>query len=326
MPSDLLLEATGLVKHFAGRRVVDGVGVELRAGMVLGLLGPNGAGKTTTLRMLSGFIPPDAGSISYFGRDFAAARSATKRLLGICSQEDTLDQEFPVAENLLRHAGYFRPRVEGLRARVDELLDTFGLRPFAGHRPEELSGGFRRRLMIARAVVHRPRVLFLDEPTTGLDPQARVALWQLVNRLRGEGLGIILTTHYMDEAERLSDDLLVLADGRITARGQPRTLLGALLGEHVAVYATGGDAALEERVAAWRRAAGASTPAPIMDEWHLPLRAAQLAAFAAAFPGLALRLREPTLDDLFLKLARDGEGAASAAAPAALAAQPGQAP
>ena len=296
-----LLEARQLVKALGGRRVVDGVDLQCHRGEILGLLGPNGAGKTTTLRMLYGFLRPDGGSIRFDGVDVGADLTPVKRHLGVCTQDDTFDGDFTVRDNLLIAARYFRPGVPGLRARVEELLDRFGLRPYAAMRPEALSGGFKRRLMIARALVHRPRLLFLDEPTTGLDPQARMAVWDLVDGLRSDGLGIVLTTHYMDEAERLSDALTVLAQGRVVAHGTPKSVLGDALGEHVVIVAT--SLAESAGVAAWLAARGLDAPVGVLGDWHLPLRAETLADFARAFPGLRYEVRAPTLDDLFLKLA-----------------------
>jgi lipooligosaccharide transport system ATP-binding protein len=296
-----LLEARQLVKALGGRRVVDGVDLQCHRGEILGLLGPNGAGKTTTLRMLYGFLRPDSGTVRFDGIDAGADLTRVKRHLGVCTQDDTFDGDFTVEQNLLIAARYFRPTVPALRARVDELLDRFGLRPYAAMRPEALSGGFKRRLMIARALVHRPRLLFLDEPTTGLDPQARMAVWDLVDGLRTEGLGIVLTTHYMDEAERLSDALTVLAQGRVVAHGTPKSVLGDALGEHVVVVSTA--AAEAAGVVSWLAACGLDTPVGVLGDWHLPLRADSLADFARAFPSLRYEVRAPTLDDLFLKLA-----------------------
>ena len=293
-----LLEAHALVKHLGGRRVVDGVDLACHRGEVVGLLGPNGAGKTTTLRMLYGFLRVDAGEIRIDGSPDLARM---KRHIGVCTQSDTFDGDFSVRRNLEIAATYFRPPPEDVPVRVRELLDRFGLTPYADARPETLSGGFRRRLMMARALVHRPRLLFLDEPTTGLDPQARMVVWDLVDGLRKEGLGIVLTTHYMDEAERLSDALTVLASGRVVARGTPKAVLGDLVGEHVVLVDV--EAARAAGMAAWLADRGLPTPGGVLREWHLPLRADDLADFARAFPALRYEVRAPTLDDLFLKLA-----------------------
>jgi lipooligosaccharide transport system ATP-binding protein len=297
----LLLEARGLVKHLGGRRVVDGVDLVCRAGHVLGLLGPNGAGKTTTLRMLYGFLSADAGAIRFEGADVTRDLARYKRQLGVCTQDDTFDGDFTVRQNLEIAASYFRPRPAALAERVAELLERFGLAAYARMKPEALSGGFRRRLMIARALVHRPRLLFLDEPTTGLDPQARMGVWDLVDGLRTEGLGIVLTTHYMDEAERLSDHLTVLARGRVATHGTPKSVMGDLLGEHVVVIDAASPGAPE--LAAWMAARGLGAPAGVLGAWHVPLRAEDLADFARAFPALRYEVRAPTLDDLFLTLA-----------------------
>ena len=183
----------------------------------------------------------------------------------------------------------------------NDLLDRFELRPHARQKPETLSGGYRRRLMLARAIVHRPRILFLDEPTTGLDPQARVAVWQLVDGLRADGLAIVLTTHYMDEAERLSDVLTVLARGRVVAHGPPKAVLGDSVGEHVVVVAA--EAGTAAAVLPWLAPRGLREPATVLGDWHVPLSAEALADFARAFPHLRYEVRSPTLDDLFLKLA-----------------------
>jgi lipooligosaccharide transport system ATP-binding protein len=296
-----MLEARGLVKRLGGRLVVDGVDLVCHARQVLGLLGPNGAGKTTTLRMLYGFLSPDAGTIRFDGADVSRDLSRLKRQLGVCTQEDTFDGDFTVRENLEIAATYFRPRPPEVRRRVDELLERFSLVAHASEKPEALSGGFRRRLMIARALVHRPSVLFLDEPTTGLDPQARVAVWDLVNGLRGDGLGIVLTTHYMDEAERLSDVLTVLAQGKVAAHGAPKSVLGDMLGEHVVVLPA--DGATMPTVTAWLERHGLGEPLAVLGAWHLPLSGEQLADFAHVFPSLRYEVRPPNLDDLFLKLA-----------------------
>jgi lipooligosaccharide transport system ATP-binding protein len=294
-----LLEARSLVKQLGGRRVVDGVDLRCDAGQIVGLLGPNGAGKTTTLRMLYGVLRPDAGHILVDGLELGRALARAKRSIGVCTQDDTFDGDFTVEQNLAIAATYFRPRPTDLARRVPELLARFDLGPYASDKPETLSGGYRRRLMIARALVHRPRLLFLDEPTTGLDPQARMGVWDLVDGLRADGLGIILTTHYMDEAERLSDSLTVLARGRVVAHGTAKAVLGDVVGEHVVVL----DSAHASEVAAWLRQRGRGAPASVLGAWHVPVSSEELADFARAFASLRYEVRVPTLDDLFLKLA-----------------------
>lgn len=299
---ELLLDARGLVKSLGGKQVVDGVDLTCGPGEVLGLLGPNGAGKTTSLRMCYGFLRPDAGIIRIAGHDLAAQPDAARMALGVCTQDDTFDADFTVRGNLEQAGRYYRPRIPDLRARIDGLLERFGLAEFADRLPETLSGGYKRRLMIARAVLHRPQVVFLDEPTTGLDPQARVAVWELVAGLRADGMAVVLTTHYMDEAERLSDRLLVLQSGKVRAAGAAKSVLGDVVGEHVVVLPTSTPGA--EGVAAWLASRGAA-PSMVLGNWHIPFDAAGLAAFVVAFPEVRYEVRAPTLDDLFLALAEE---------------------
>ncbi len=300
----VLLEATGLSKIYDGKKAVDALDLRCESGTILGLLGPNGAGKTTTLRMLYGFTEPDAGTIRYEGRDFRAHRTEIKRLIGVCTQEDTLDYDFSVRQNLEVYAGYFRPPVARLRERVDDLLVRFGLDGYRDYTPHELSGGYKRRLLIARSIVHSPRVLFLDEPTTGLDPKARLDVWRLVDAMRGEGMGIILTTHYMDEAERLSDKLLVLADGKAVAQGTPAEVLDCVLGEHVVVIPP--REPRRDSIARWLDAHVEARPSEVLGELRVPMSGAELAAFGQAFEGARYAVRMPNLDDLFLELAERG--------------------
>ncbi|MBC7172357.1 MAG: ABC transporter ATP-binding protein, partial [Polyangiaceae bacterium] len=253
---------------------------------------------------LYGFIEPDGGSILYEGRDFRAHRTEIKRTIGVCTQDDTLDYDFSVKQNLEVYAGYFRPKVGHLRERVEALLVRFGLEAYRNHTPQALSGGYKRRLLIARSVVHSPRVLFLDEPTTGLDPRARLDVWRLVDSMRAEGMGIILTTHYMDEAERLSDELLVLSRGEAIARGSPAEVLGRVLGEHVVVIPPREPG--REAIARWIAQNVAAHAAEVLGELRVPMNGAELARFGQVFGGARFSVRTPNLDDLFLELSERG--------------------
>ena len=300
-----ILSAQGLVKRYDQRAVVDGVSLEVYGGEVLAMLGPNGAGKTTTLRMLYGYLRPDSGHITVFGLPLAEGRhrDAIKRHIGVVTQDDTLDPDFTVRENLEIFARYFRP-LDDLPGRVAATIERFGLGPYLHLKPEALSGGWRRRLSIARATLPGPRLLFLDEPTTGLDPRARTDLWALVDAMRAEGMGVLLTTHYMDEAERLADRLLVLEQGRVVARGAPRTVIGDQLGDYVGIVA--GDPQVVAAVEAWARGGGRRCWR-VMGELHLPLDTAALAELSAAVPGARPDLRPANLDDLFLDLSTRAE-------------------
>ncbi len=301
-----ILEARSLTKSYGDKLVVDHLDLTCRRGTVLGLLGANGAGKTTTLRMLYGFVPPDAGSIYYSGKRFDENRAEAKRSIGVCTQEDSLDYDFTVAQNLLIYASYFRPRVQDLPGRVAELLDRFDLTEYADASPHVLSGGFVRRLLIARSIVHRPSILFLDEPTTGLDPSARLDVWELIDSMRADGMAIVLTTHYMDEAERLSDELLVIHEGRGVAHGEPRRVIDRVLGDHVIIVPRSEPA--REEIATWLKARGAEQVATVLGELRVPVSKELLAELTTRFTDASWQVRPPNLDDLFIALARRNGG------------------
>jgi len=220
-----VLKVRGLSKKYGDTEVVRGLDLNVRHGECFGLLGPNGAGKTTTLRLLLGLIEPDAGSIELAGIEVPKHAREARMKVGVVPQMDNLDPDFSVRENLFAYGRYFGMSKSAIAARVPGLLDFAGLASKADAQIAQLSGGMKRRLTLARALVHDPDILFLDEPTTGLDPQARHLIWQGLRRLLAEGKTIVLTTHFMDEAERLADRLVILDHGSIVAEGAPRALI-----------------------------------------------------------------------------------------------------
>jgi len=220
-----LIHARGLVKRFGDFTAVDGIDVDVRRGEAFGFLGPNGAGKSSTMRMVGCVSPPSAGVLRILGRDPERDGPAIRARLGVCPQLDNLDIELTVRENLTTYARFFGIPRRAARRRADELLDFVQLSERADSKVEPLSGGMKRRLTIARALVNEPEMVLLDEPTTGLDPQARHLVWERLFRLKQQGVTLVLTTHYMDEAEQLCDRLVVMDGGRIVAEGSPRALI-----------------------------------------------------------------------------------------------------
>jgi len=220
-----LIHARGLVKRFGAFTAVAGIDVDVAPGEAFGFLGPNGAGKSSTMRMVGCVSPPSGGTLRILGMDPQRDGPAIRARLGVCPQLDNLDQELTVRENLVSYARYFQIPRPVARRRADELLDFVQLRDRAGSKVEPLSGGMKRRLTIARALVNEPDIVLLDEPTTGLDPQARHLVWERLFRLKQRGVTLVLTTHYMDEAEQLCDRLVVMDGGRIVAEGSPRDLI-----------------------------------------------------------------------------------------------------
>ena len=223
------LRARALRKRYGDLEVVSGVDLDVAAGECFGLLGPNGAGKTTTLRLCLGLTYPDAGTIELLGEPVPARAREARRRVGVVPQFDNLDPDFTVAENLLVYGRYFGMAGTAVAARVPELLEFAGLAGRADARINVLSGGMKRRLTLARALINDPQLLFMDEPTTGLDPQARHLIWERLRRLTQEGKTLVLTTHFMEEAERLCHRVAVMDRGRLIAVGSPR----ALIAEHI---------------------------------------------------------------------------------------------
>jgi lipooligosaccharide transport system ATP-binding protein len=222
---ETLIRAHDLTKRFGDFVAVDGISFELRRGEAFGFLGPNGAGKSSTMRMIGCVSPPSGGELTILGMDPVADGPAIRARLGVVPQEDTLDVELTVRENLLVYGRYFGLPRAVIAERTSSLLDFVQLAERAGDQVEPLSGGMKRRLTIARSLINDPEILLLDEPTTGLDPQARHVVWDRLFRLKQQGVTLVLTTHYMDEAEQLCDRLVVMDRGRIAAEGSPRDLI-----------------------------------------------------------------------------------------------------
>ncbi len=220
-----IIEASGLAKHFGARKAVDGLDLRVPPGICFGLLGPNGAGKTTALRMIYGVTEPTCGSLRVFGLDVATNRRAIRARLGVTLQEDVMVEALDCKDNLRIFGRYHRLDRATCEARSDELIESLELASHRGLPVRNLSGGFRRRLAIAMSLMNRPELLILDEPTTGLDPAVRRALWSRIRRLRAEGTTVVLTTHYMEEAERLCDLVAILAAGRCLDIDSPERLI-----------------------------------------------------------------------------------------------------
>jgi lipooligosaccharide transport system ATP-binding protein len=220
-----LIVGRGLVKRFGTLTAVDGIDVEVRAGESFGFLGPNGAGKSSTMRMIGCVSAPTDGSLRILGMDSVRDGPAIRARLGVCPQQDSLDPDITVRENLTVYARYFGIPRDVARRRADELLEFVQLSERAADKVEPLSGGMKRRLTVARALVNEPDLVLLDEPTTGLDPQARHLVWERLFQLKQRGVTLVLTTHYMDEAEQLCDRLVVMDHGKIVAEGSPQELI-----------------------------------------------------------------------------------------------------
>ena len=223
--ADKLITAQGLTKHFDETVAVDGIDFHVDRGESFGFLGPNGAGKTSAMRMIGATSPITDGELDVLGFDPEADGPQLRARLGVVPQEDNLDQELTVRENLLMYGRYFGLPRDLIEERIDELLDFAQLVEKADSKVEALSGGMKRRLTIARGLINEPELLILDEPTTGLDPQARHILWDRLYRLKQRGVTLLITTHYMDEAEQLCDRLVIMDKGRIVAEGSPRQLI-----------------------------------------------------------------------------------------------------
>ena len=301
-PADSLVYARGLTKRFDGFTAVDGIDVDVRRGEAFGFLGPNGAGKSSTMRMIACVSPVTEGTLRVLDRDPATDGAEIRGRLGVVPQEDSLDLELTVRENLLVYGRYFGLSKPVIRRRADELLDFVQLTDKGDAKVDSLSGGMKRRLTIARSLINDPEVLLLDEPTTGLDPQARHVLWDRLFRLKRQGVTLLLTTHYMDEAEQLCDRLVVMDKARIVAEGSPSELIASWSSREV----------VEVRFAPDEHEAMAGKVADLADRIEvLPDRlllytgdgdAAAAAVHERGLRPVGVLVRRSTLEDVFLHL------------------------
>jgi lipooligosaccharide transport system ATP-binding protein len=297
-----MVEARGLHKSFGDFEAVRGIDVSVRRGEAFGFLGPNGAGKSSTMRMIAAVSPVTDGHLRIFGLDPAAEGPTIRGRIGVCPQEDNLDNELNVFDNLFIYGRYFGIRAPEVRERTAELLEFVQLTDKAKAKVEDLSGGMKRRLTIARSLINRPDLLLLDEPTTGLDPQARHLLWDKLFRLKQTGVTLVITTHYMDEAEQLCDRLVVMDKGVIVAEGSP----AALIAEHSTREVT------ELRFGVGEHEALADKVSDLADRVEvLPDRlllytndgeAASAAVHERGLRPLSSLVRRATLEDVFLRL------------------------
>jgi lipooligosaccharide transport system ATP-binding protein len=306
----LLVEARGLTKTYRARKgapafcAVDGISFEFGRGEVFGFLGPNGAGKSSTMRMLGATSPVSTGTLRVLGMDPAHNGPEIRARIGVVPQDDCLDRELTVRENLFVYGRYFGLAKSVIRDRIVGLLAFAQLEEKADAPVETLSGGMRRRLTIARSLINEPEILLLDEPTTGLDPQARHVLWDRLYRLKQDGVTLIITTHYMDEAEQLCDRLAVMDAGRIVAEGSPRDLIAAHVTREVLElrFATGLQAVVAERL----RAAELGERIEVLPDRVVVYaddgEAALVAVHAMSLAPITALVRRATLEDVFLKL------------------------
>ncbi|MEH1166498.1 ABC transporter ATP-binding protein [Micromonospora sp. CPCC 205539] len=302
MMPDSVVHASGLIKRYGDNTAVNGVDLDIVRGETFGLLGPNGAGKTTTMHMISCISRPSGGTLRVLGMDPLSDEVRIRSRMGICGQADRLDQELTVRENLITYARYFGMSRALSRQRADEHAEFVQLADRAGDRVDTLSGGMKRRLSIARAMINNPDLVILDEPTTGLDPQARHLLWERLYRLKQRGVTLLLSTHYMDEAEQLCDRIAVMDLGKVVAVGSPRDLIAAHAGPHVVELRFGDDPVEQYR----DKVDGIGDRIDVLPE-RLLIYAVDADAAAAEVHrrGLApsgVLVRRSTLEDVFFRL------------------------
>jgi ABC-2 type transport system ATP-binding protein len=300
------IEADALVKTYGDVRALDGLSLAVPAGTIFGLLGPNGAGKSTTVRILTTLSRADSGAARVAGVDVLADPAAVRHAIGCVGQRSGVDREATGVENLILQGQIHGLRGRELAARVSELLDQFGLAEAGGRLVRTYSGGMQRRLDIAMALVHRPQVLFLDEPTTGLDPEVRAEMWRAIQEMAREGLSILLTTHYLEEADRLASELAIVDRGRVVAGGTPERLKAALRGDSIHVelgFAANGavHAALEPLPGIRELVIDGTSLRARADEGARAVPAVLGALEAGGIDVASVTVSRPSLDDVYLR-------------------------
>ena len=299
MQEEVALRIKGLKKNFGERQVLRGLDIKLLKGRCLGLLGPNGAGKTTTIRIILGLVIPTSGEIEVFGQKYPKALRKVKYKIGVVPQMDNLDPDLTIVENLVVYANYFRIPAKVARKRADELLEFFALKKRRDEIIQNLSGGQRRRLLLARALINNPDLLILDEPTIGLDPQARILMWQRLETLRKKGTTMLLTSHYMEEVAKLATQVIIIDHGKAIARGGPREMVEKMLGREVMEFSA--DEKLLEELELSLKNCNVETER-VGEKLYVYVKngCPELEKAASTMPHVVKR--PATLEDLFLKL------------------------
>jgi ABC-2 type transport system ATP-binding protein len=308
--TESIVDIQGLRKVYSGRQpvtAVDGIDLHVRPGELYGLLGPNGAGKTTTISIATTRAIPTSGSVRIAGVDVVAQPARARQHIGVVPQYNTLDRACTIAENIQFHCIYFGMSHAQARARTAELLDQFRLSDRARAYPQQLSGGLAQRVQIARAIAHRPKVLFLDEPSAGLDPQSRLAMWEIVRGLRSEGITVVLTTHYMEEADALCDRLSIIDHGRILVEDTPAALKASVGGEKIYELRLGTDTTRDALRAQLQALQGVTGVEDMPGGLRVLARAqdgllAHVVTTANAFGLRDIATTEPSLETVFIRL------------------------
>lgn len=298
--TEIVAEGRSLVKKYGDKVVVNGIHFQIKKGECFGFLGPNGAGKTSTMKMMYCSSPVSGGELHVLGLDVTKSASAIKKRIGVVPQEDGLDPDFTVLENLLIYGRYFNMKPKDIETKARELLRFMRIDEKSTASVNELSGGMKRRLAIARGMINNPEMLFLDEPTTGLDPQARLLIWDNMRQLKKRGMSMILTTHYMEEAEQLCDRLVIMDHGKFLCEGEPQALINEYIGHEVVEFSC----PQENRSYVIDKVKDKYDYQVIRDRFHLFIKKGQDGKQAInIIPSDDMTVRKATLEDVFLKVA-----------------------